>query len=176
MKPKITGISGLQSQLNNDVKLVNVVNFSAVTSVAVTQLDFTNYDYDVSISATQAAGATGIQSMRIQMGGTGASPVYFTDSLYNNHTGAVAGSTTSGSARVGYHGTGGAGSPIMSGIQLRVHDNLRLLAGFYWYAVWEGRGVLGQTTTADYGSFRISWDANTWSGNVRVYRFPKTLS
>lgn len=174
-KGRITAVSnGSGGSGSGSYELDNVVTFTNVTNVEITGLDFTNYYYNLEISASQATSGTGTRGMLIQFGGTGGSPTWFTNDVYQQQMGAVGASSSGGKARVGYNGVGGTNSAIVSSVQLRPHDGLRMMSGRYNFAVWESMGVLGQNVSQDYGAVRFEFSADNWTGVVRVYKIAKS--
>lgn len=175
-KGRITAATnGSSASSGGAYTLLNTVSFTNSPNVSITELDFANYNYDLEISATQATSGTGARNMLVQFGGIGASPTWFTNSLYQQQFGAIGASTAGGKARIGHHGSSFAGAEITSSIQLRVNDSLRTMSAKYNFAVWESMGVLGQAGVSDdYGAVKLEFSADNWSGTVRIYRIAKS--
>lgn len=159
--------------------LVSSTTFSSVTNFVFTDLDFTNFNYDIEISASRPSGGASRVDTTLNVGGAGGSPTfYMTETFFVGGFGA--GSTPIGTGagfvRIGTLQNNST-VHLATSVRLRSNDAASILLGSFSSAFWEVGGVfdVGPVVAGTpIASIRINWTANNWTGRAVLYSIAKT--
>lgn len=155
------------------ISLVGSGSFTSVSSLVLTGLQSTTYDYILKIMVSSATVAASY--LQVAVGSTDPTPVYATNTCYSNIVGGII-ITDSNAAinRFAYIGTAGSGT--VSELRLTFSDTGQYLLMGVNSAQYELSGSCDTLQTFQIGTLKISPTSGVMTGSYRLYAVEKNIT